>query len=51
MMDVGQIGIMIAVAGVIIMPVIIIRLAKQLKKVQEMKEASGGGKAGGEKAD
>jgi hypothetical protein len=36
--DIGQIGIMIAVAGVIIMPVIIIRLAKQLKKVQEMKE-------------
>lgn len=38
--DVGQIGIMIAVAGVIIMPVIIIRLAKQLKKVQEMKEGT-----------
>jgi len=50
MMDVGQIGIMIAVAGVIIMPVIIIRLAKQLKKVQEIKEAAGG-KAGGEKAE
>lgn len=47
MMDVGQIGMMIAIAGVIIMPVIIIRLAKQLKKVQEMKEASqkGGGGA------
>ncbi len=38
--DVGQVGIMIAVAGVIIMPVIIIRLAKQLKKVQEMKEGT-----------
>ncbi len=38
--DMGQIGIMIAVAGVIIMPVIIIRLAKQLKKVQEMKEGT-----------
>ncbi|MDZ4834905.1 MAG: hypothetical protein SGJ27_14095 [Candidatus Melainabacteria bacterium] len=45
--DVGQIGIMIAVAGVIIMPVIIIRLAKQLKKVQELKE----GKVPGDKVE
>ena len=33
-----DVGMMIAIAGVIIMPVIIIRLAKQLKRVQELKE-------------
>lgn len=32
-----DIGMMIAIACVIIMPVIIIRLAKQIKKVQDMK--------------
>lgn len=39
--DIGQFGLMVAVAGVIIMPVVIIRLAKQLKKVQELKEGTG----------
>lgn len=47
-----DVGMMIAIAGVIIMPVIIIRLAKQLKKVQEMKEAAaaGAGDKGGASA-
>jgi hypothetical protein len=45
-----DVGMWIAIAGVIIMPIIIHRLAKQLKKVQDMKES--GPKAGGaEKAE
>ncbi len=48
-MDIGTVGMMIAIAGVIIMPVIIIKLAKQLKRVRELKEASKG--AGGGPAD
>ncbi len=33
-----DVGMMIAIAGVIIMPVVIVKLAKQLKRVQELKE-------------
>ncbi len=40
-----DVGMMIAIAGVIIMPVVIVKLAKQLKKVQELKEKGGGEKA------
>jgi len=36
-MDSGTIGMMIALAGVIILPVIIIKLAKKMKKVSDMK--------------
>ena len=36
-MDSGTIGIMIAVAGVIILPIIIIKLAQKMKKVADMK--------------
>ncbi|MBZ0186746.1 MAG: hypothetical protein K8F91_10900 [Candidatus Obscuribacterales bacterium] len=33
-------GMMIVIAGVIIMPIIIIKLAKQWKKIKNMKEAA-----------
>ncbi len=52
-MDVGlavkgmDVMMMICIACVIIMPVIIIRLAKSIKKVQDMKREAAGG--GGEK--
>ncbi len=36
-MDSGTIGMMIALAGVIILPVIIVKLAKKMKKVSDMK--------------
>ncbi len=36
-MDSGTIGMMIALAGVIILPVLIIKLAKKMKKVSDMK--------------
>ena len=39
-----DVGMMIAIACVIIMPVIIIRLAKQIKKVQDMKAESAASK-------
>lgn len=45
--DIGTIGMMIAIAGVIILPVIIIRLAKQLKRVQELREVGKGAAGGG----
>ncbi|MBX9670362.1 MAG: hypothetical protein K2X93_22370 [Candidatus Obscuribacterales bacterium] len=44
-----DVGMMIAIAGVIIMPVVIVKLAKQLKKVQELKEKGGGGEKAEEK--
>lgn len=36
-MDSGTIGMMIALAGVIILPVIVIKLAKKMKQVSDMK--------------